>query len=361
MKLTESQAAWIDSVRGLSALSVVALHFGQQFLGGGGSFKGLLSLLGESGVAMFFVLSGFLIHSGGLAEQRVAGKIDWGRYAIRRFSRIYPGYLCALLVCALVAKYWQSELISPAGWLGFLAHVFLFSSFVPGESVSISGVFWTVVVECHFYALYPLLFGALRRFGALRTFGLFICCSVLFFVAVSLFVPPGPIRVLLQLSAPSLFWKWCIGAVLAHLYALQVVQLKSFSIRGALCAVILALLAGSQFLDPNQALNFHRFVLPLVSAFVLALLVTARCNGGRNRFTEWSGLVSYSIYLWHPIALLVASSLWMSPWSAFVVTGVVTYSIAVASYYFVEQPGVSLGKRLVFRGRLHPALSRNIR
>ncbi len=66
-----------------------------------------LVTIGSQGLALFLVLSGFSLAFPAMAVLRQDGRtyIDTGRYAIRRFLRIYPAYAVALAITALLAPF----------------------------------------------------------------------------------------------------------------------------------------------------------------------------------------------------------------------------------------------------------------
>jgi peptidoglycan/LPS O-acetylase OafA/YrhL len=91
----------LDAWRGIAALWVVMVHACVAFLvtGDNGRFVSFplyaLSIWGQLGVAMFFVISGYCITGaayGALASGRTAG-----RYGLDRIRRIYPPYLAACI------------------------------------------------------------------------------------------------------------------------------------------------------------------------------------------------------------------------------------------------------------------------
>src|SRR6267142_5392703 len=100
--------AGIDALRGIAALGVVAYHAVWQ---AGNSvpqnlfkwpvvFIHALSSFGYVGVFLFFVISGFCIHLQ-WAKAQAAGKpyeIKFGAFWKRRFRRLYPAYLIALVL-----------------------------------------------------------------------------------------------------------------------------------------------------------------------------------------------------------------------------------------------------------------------
>ena len=119
----------VQICRGLAALLVLVYHtsaiMGLQKYGSQNIFNGYLSSLGFIGVDFFFVLSGFIIP---FAHQKDVGRSDqFGRYAYRRVSRIYPIYwlyLTMILIAYQVRG--EQSILSFADYFQFL---FPFASF----------------------------------------------------------------------------------------------------------------------------------------------------------------------------------------------------------------------------------------
>src|SRR5262249_45093449 len=113
--------------------------------------------MGSLGVPMFFVLSGFLIH---YTFSRSSNQNTLG-FLVRRFGRIYPPYLAALLVFSVAYGFFWT-----AGGRGqVLSHAFLVHNFSDRNFFSINGSFWSLAHEAQFYLLYPLLLGVRRAIG----------------------------------------------------------------------------------------------------------------------------------------------------------------------------------------------------
>ena len=83
----------LDGLRGLALLGVLLFH-------ANGALPG-----GYLGVDLFFVLSGFLITSLLLAEQRETGRIALGPFWIRRARRLFPALLSLMPVVAIYGRY----------------------------------------------------------------------------------------------------------------------------------------------------------------------------------------------------------------------------------------------------------------
>lgn len=144
----------LDALRAIGALAVLTTHVA--FWSGRYSQDGTLGVLLarlDVGVALFFVLSGFLLSRAWLvAADEGTRRPGTGHYLWKRALRIVPLYLVAataalLLVEDAVALPWQDKL---ATYL--LASTLVEPSFPAGLTHM-----WSLAVEVHFYLLLPLL------------------------------------------------------------------------------------------------------------------------------------------------------------------------------------------------------------
>ena len=177
---------WLDAWRGAAALLVVCYHARAiLWIGTASAWKrygwhpdwnaaaGYLLTpfnLGYLGVVIFFVLSGFSIHLRGarrIVAEGQAARLPLGTFYWRRLVRIYPTYCAALVLVACVDAYLLGRIPDVVGQEDHRASTFLLNlATLPGIAAPVygtSGVFWTLVLEIHFYLAYPLLFHLSRR------------------------------------------------------------------------------------------------------------------------------------------------------------------------------------------------------
>lgn len=140
----------LDTIRGLAILGVVIYHglrFARDISIYPSPERQFLSIVtvGQFGVQLFFVLSGFLI-TGLLLDSRSRPDYYRGFY-IRRALRILPLYLSILLILAL------TRIASP----GFLLISLLFCANIAQLfNINMSyGVLWSLGVEENFYLIWP--------------------------------------------------------------------------------------------------------------------------------------------------------------------------------------------------------------
>lgn len=145
----------IQVLRGVAACFVVLYHtdiiLGRRSYGTNAHFEGFAQW-GWLGVNLFFVISGFTIF---LAHHRDVGMPSRiGRYAWRRFARIYPIYWLLLLVFLLATQLkvdYRALDIRP----GNLLTAFTLLPFVQDPELPLK-VAWTLLFEVMFYALFAI-------------------------------------------------------------------------------------------------------------------------------------------------------------------------------------------------------------
>jgi peptidoglycan/LPS O-acetylase OafA/YrhL len=158
--------AALDGVRGVAILLVLIAHF--RVVSDTLPFDramNRLSLLGYTGVDLFFVLSGFLI-TGILLDARGTPHYFRNFYA-RRALRILPLYYGVVLALVVVLPLFHQSTESlrtlqhNQAWYWFYAVNFIWR--VPGATPYYTGHFWSLAVEEQFYLIWPVIVWRLDR------------------------------------------------------------------------------------------------------------------------------------------------------------------------------------------------------
>ncbi|MBK8476788.1 MAG: acyltransferase [Opitutaceae bacterium] len=344
--------AVLDAIRGVAALAVFIHHYSQQFLDGSnvGAIGCVFSYLGVWGVGVFFVLSGFCIHWSTLTSKGGIRSFNFRTYIIRRFFRIYPALILCLLVCAILGFYWQTNNISRPSWGAFWRHAALLSTFSAGSRVAINSVVWSVVIECHFYLFYALFVPLLRRRGMVALLLLALMLGFSAYMISVLTFPRGEMRVLWQQTSMALWWQWCLGALLAEFAVRQTSSLCGMSaLCLALSLVAFAFSLGIAFMPETLRIQAQRFALPPLAAIAIGGLILPSSRGWRVPLLSWLGEISYSIYLFHPAAILIVYYTIgrSSEIREFLAAFAIMVAIAATMYYIVEKNFVQIGKSIV--------------
>ncbi|MBI2242798.1 MAG: acyltransferase [Nocardioides sp.] len=144
----------LDSLRAVGALAVLTTHVA--FQSGAyvrnGSWGDLLSRL-DVGVAIFFVLSGFLLSRPHFARRMVdAPPPPMGRYYWKRLLRIYPVYAVTVVLALTLIP--ENRSASAAQWVRSLS---LTDIYLEGALPQGLTQMWSLSIEVSFYLILPLL------------------------------------------------------------------------------------------------------------------------------------------------------------------------------------------------------------
>jgi peptidoglycan/LPS O-acetylase OafA/YrhL len=148
----ESRLTWLDALRGFAALCVVFDHGSTLLLLPVRSFLYQWLNLGQYGVFVFFLVSGYIVPAS--LERKGSIRGFW----ISRAFRLYPMFLVALVLSAVayetghgsIADAGKHPLTAILGWL------FMLQNLVAGLNVPV--VVWTLSYEMVFYLLLAALF-----------------------------------------------------------------------------------------------------------------------------------------------------------------------------------------------------------
>jgi len=352
--VTARAAERIPSLDGLRAISILLVLLGH--LCGTLGFPlsastGNFWVLGELGVHVFFVISGFLITGLLLDELARTDRIRLGRFYFRRTLRIFPPYY-AFIVGLLVAQAAGLVLLAP----GDAAHAVTYTSNYDASRSWFIGHTWSLGVEEQFYLLWPaalVLLGARRGLAAAI---LVVLLTPVIRLAELQFFPASidGIGHRFETVADAI----AIGCVLActrdwlHRSAMYRRVLESPAFILVPAVVVAASMLGNH---PRIAYVIGRPVANLGTALILDWCVTyPEGRVGRVLNTApfvFVGWMSYSLYLWQQPFLNRASD---AAFVRFPLNIVLAVTAALASYYMIERPALQLRKRVEFR-RLHRA------
>lgn len=133
--------------------------------------------LGWSGVELFLLISGFLIHYGYLQLEIRGKELPVSTFYSKRFWRIFPPYFIVLLFFALMAN--------PMRYLydfnilkDFLLHVFFLHNLSESSFFTINPAFWSLALEIQLYLIYPILLVIRKKAGIKNTFWIVVLLSL---------------------------------------------------------------------------------------------------------------------------------------------------------------------------------------
>lgn len=336
--------AYIDAMRGYAVLCVIIVHTSQYCgLSDAGAF-------GARGVQLFFVASALTLMSSW--HQRNDGT---AAFFIRRVCRIAPMFWLSIpIYIALIAATQDARTLDPVQIVGaaFLLQAarpdWILQPIVPGG--------WSVCVEAAFYCLFPLLAAVVT--SQRRAIALMLASAA----AADIWMQHG------LAAVAALFPGTSAADASAFLHLSLPIQLPAFAAgvlafftiadtrRLSLAAREITLagaLAGGAYLAATDPHN--------ITAFSLCFgVIAVSMAGGAGRYLINPAIVhvgrySFSIYLLHWIGI----SIGLHAPGVSDVTGVARFALlfpittlaatamAAITYRLVEQPAISLGKRLI--------------
>ncbi len=170
---------FLDGLRGIAASLIVIHH---SFMSNVAKFFDAhhLPFIGQalkgftqSGVQLFFVLSGVVLLRPYLRGQRQFKTLD---YFYRRAKRIYPPFWGALVFGSLVIfinnrfPTWYSVILVQFSWQGFLNHIPILNINPPVYNAA----WWSLQIEMLFYLFVPIFVYIFKKIGVISTNKLYV-------------------------------------------------------------------------------------------------------------------------------------------------------------------------------------------
>ncbi|MDH2380852.1 acyltransferase [Bradyrhizobium sp. CER78] len=349
--MTAQRYANIDGLRAIAALGVMVEHmFGdllRQTPPAAGPMNAAGDLLvqnvslGRFGVALFFLISGFVV------PFSIGGERPLFQFAVSRVFRLYPALWLALAVLATMA--WLAG--EPPRAVTVLANMTMAPALF-GQPW-LSPIYWTLFIELVFYILIALLFSV----GRLRHVAVLSILSLALVVATAL---PVQLRTHGIANLPVQY----LGMHLSFLFLGLLLRLWLVEqVPGARIAALTLVLAQIVAVPSVAAFSLARgdnFIMegltPVLTAYLLAFVVflaAVRLDRPRSLLSR-IGLISYSMYLFHwTVNVTVYRFLPLTGQIGDIVTMLIcTILTLLASwlvYRLVEHPTITLGRAIVLR------------
>lgn len=331
----------LDGLRGMAALMVMWFHSG---VIAGASANPLLKLMdmvsvfGQTGVTLFFVLSGFLI-------TRILFRDEYHAQYFRNFYakrslRIFPLYYLGLAVYWFAApgsghwpKYWMYLL-----YLQNCSDTFNWGAGGPQH-------FWSLAVEEHFYLFWPVLIYITPRKHFIKLAGALIVVAFLCRI------------VMVRLGYGTFYFTFStmdclvIGALLAWAEAEGKLYKLNFWVVILSC---IAILLPAWLAFRAERLGFVQVLkLPLISLFyagIIGLLISRRTWLNwlfGSAFFRFTGKISYGLYVWHPLSYVLFNYFVPGTHGVWGLAGCFgcSYLLATVSFYLYERHFIKLKKR----------------
>ncbi|MBL7768554.1 MAG: acyltransferase [Flavipsychrobacter sp.] len=331
----------LDGIRAIAALMVMFFHFFIDIQSDNWLLLAIqkISIVGQTGVSLFFVLSGFLI-----SRILLNTKNDdsyFVNFYVRRSLRIFPLYFFFLVLFYFILPPLENKAIPPFSqqvyfwtYLQNLALTFNWNFAGPGH-------FWSLAVEEHFYLFWPFVIYFLNQHQIKRAVLIMIILA-----CITRFV-------LLQNNLEVFYFTFSrmdelsVGALLAileregKLIAANAYKLLISFIAVFIPTVIIWIVSSGMAIDAIQIIKFVllSFAFFSIIGFVISVKENHWLkNALKNIFLSYTGKISYGLYVYHPVCFYFIQTYF--PIDSILVSMLVSfafsYLVAGFSYRFFE-------------------------
>ncbi len=325
----------LDGLRAVAIILVILSHANFRF-----------GLNGGLGVSVFFALSGFLISTLLMEEFRKFGDVSFKGFYIRRTMRLFPALYVMLLFILGYAFFFRNAADQKLIYQDVAASAMYVYNVAWYWGWCIKEVLlyhtWSLGVEEQFYLFWPLILFVCLKKNILKhlQIGLLIFIGVSWALkAANLFpyLAGSVIKEPIFLGCAVALVRWNHGTFsvpfwMALLLFVAVVvagviphHFSNYGLTFAVCGIFSALIIVHVVANPQS--------------YISSLL--------GNKVLVFVGKISYSLYLWHlPVFRVFAYHSTLPPLVSFGGKLVVSFILAVVSWYSIEKISTAFGRRV---------------
>ena len=352
---TVERYEYIDIMRGIAVLFVVYQHTAEINLNSAMPMNWWEEIIiifftktigiGEIGVCIFFIISGFVVPFSLFRYRHQPIK----NFIANRFLRIFPAYWLSVPL-GLIFVYWRFGHLyggQEINWSVAITNLSMFQGFVGVENLM--GQYWTLPLELLFYAVCAVLFSS-KCLDSIKA-AIFLLIGFFLLREVTRHVPQldkNVLGIVISLRYVGFmffglfFRKWLLE------------KDRTSGIKAVWVLVVTFLAFGAV----NNILELYRgniFALRVQGNHLVAIAifcVFTRLHKLSSRIGIFLGKISYSIYLFHPVIFYPLFLFWFqsSPLRSnphiFIFTSIfLTIAFSYLTYRYVEKPFIDFGKK----------------
>lgn len=355
----------LDGVRAIAALMVMFFHFFESITGSGTllTLVKKISVFGQTGVSLFFVLSGFLITR--ILFVTKGSPNYFSSFYLRRLLRIFPLYYLFLFLFFVILP--LVNLTGFVPWSLQYYYWFYLQGFPMTFHWNQSGPdhFWSLAVEEHFYLFWPLIIYYFSSKKLLYVIGFLVLSALI-------------TRVFFIKNGYEVFYftftrldELAFGALIAVFELHQKLLSKNFSkffllfILVFIPTIVLWVWNNSSGNALMQIIKFN--LISLIYFSVLCLVLVSNENHFIKKALRTSGLnflgrISYGLYVYHPLSFLLFEKFFHTEYILVNFSGsfILTVLMASLSYYGIEKRFLQLKKYFEYQKKPEPVLIRTV-
>jgi len=343
----------LDGIRGVAALMIMFLHFVPNYNSTAHPFLSILrklAIIGQCGVPLFFVLSGFLITRILLYTKNNPDYFK--QFYLKRVLRIFPLYYLYLVINFFLIPWFTDTPVPDLNltwpyylYLQNIAMTFNWKMFDLPH-------LWSLAVEEHFYFIWPIV---IYFFSNKLTLKIIAGIIIFAFLCRIYLVSIGIGTYYFTLTT---FDSLAIGAFLA--FNERKLWLNAKNMLQIALVLVIPLIVIFPFLT-GSGNNFIVYLKnPIISVFCMSLIGLVSMNNHllnrffTTRFLRYTGKISYGLYVYHPTCYSFVNKYLPATNIAlvFVMCFAVSYLTATLSFYFFETPFLKIKNRMALKRKV---------
>lgn len=322
----------LDGLRFVAVMLVILNH-------------GELIHVGGDGVTIFFVLSGFLFSWLFCKQWEKKGTIDFKRFYYRRTLRIMPACIFCLIF-TVVAKITLEIPVDYAHAFSALTYTANYYNAFFDHPPSGFSHFWSLAVEEQFYLVWPIVFYFFmkRSRKSLKQFLVIsIVCIGLWrsWLTLSLHVSEAWLYNAFDTRIDSIAIGCLFGLLIQEEWFRATLKKLTFAFWTPIVPITLLCITHvlPSWFHYSAGLSIDSILMGIVVLQLIILSEHPIWNWLNSKPIKFGGVLSYSMYLYHPWGLAVGWKLAFLPlFLQIIVATVATVILAACSYYLIELP-----------------------
>jgi len=337
----------LDYLRGLAASGIMFFHYLSYTLGEFHA-ENFFGRVGIYGVSIFYILSGLTLYKVYYSEN-TSQPFNTRVFFVKRILRIYPLMTIISLMSIWLFKGFDCTLYE------FIINITGLFGFIDWDKGVATGI-WSIGNELVFYAFFPLLLLAAKRKGLWLHLMLLISLVLYWyfaFVAIDLGDSASPMIRRHYMNPFNQIFLFAAGFGLGHFFKakLSMLQASILVVIGTVSFYAYPV-AGNRYL---LITDWSRFVLTF--SCILITIAFYSYQGGLPKLIasilKWTGTISYSIYLLHPLVHHIVGLIRDNPalgiphfpeMIRLPLSVALTLALSHVSYYYFEMPISQWGK-----------------
>jgi peptidoglycan/LPS O-acetylase OafA/YrhL len=348
---TDKYVPELDGIRAVAISFVVAAHY-----------KLLPSVPGGFGVTLFFFLSGYIITTLFFSEYNTTRDVNIPLFYLRRWIRLTPPLVILVIIGVIFSRVSRVGVDGTSVPVGTtMAALFYYTNYydlawgMDPDKVIPFGICWSLAIEEHFYLLWPLVIKFFIKYPRKLAVGIAAACATVLvwrgIVHWGLGLPEWYTGMATDTRIDSILY----GVLLRVLFespwratAVSILTNRAVQILGILVLLLCFIIRSEGFRETIRYSLQGLALMPLFTAVLLDRPDTLSRKVLSAAPMVLIGRLSYSIYLFHLLALNPGELVFGSPWrigsilSGLIITGIVAYTLLI----FVERPLGKLRHRL---------------